>query len=50
MEYDTYWLNITNIALGVVTAIAFLVILRGVVAAVFTRPRTQRLAEDEVEL
>jgi flagellar biosynthesis/type III secretory pathway M-ring protein FliF/YscJ len=50
MQSDTYWLNVTNIALGVVTAIAVLVILRGVVAQFFSRRAHDDSAEEETEL
>jgi hypothetical protein len=45
MNSDTYWLNITNITLGVVTAICVLAILRGVVVEVFSR-RSGAAGED----
>ncbi len=35
MNSDTYWLNLTNIALGVVTGLCVLAILRGVVIELF---------------
>jgi hypothetical protein len=39
MNSDTYWLNMTNLALGVVTAIAVLIILRAVVVELVARRR-----------
>jgi heme exporter protein D len=50
MNSDTYWLNMTNIALGVVTAISLLVILKAVVAELLAHRRYLRWTEKETEL
>ncbi len=46
MNSDTYWLNVTTITLGVVTAVCVLAILRGVVVEVFSRGRRVEVTED----
>ena len=50
MNSDTYWLNMTNIVLGMVTAISLLVILKAVVAELAAHRRHQPLDEEQIEL
>lgn len=50
MNSDTYWLNMTNITLGMVTAISLLVILKAVVAELAAHRRHPVLNEEETEL
>ena len=50
MNSDTYWLNMTNIVLGMVTAISFLLILKAVVAELAAHHRHRPLSEEEIEL
>lgn len=50
MNSDTYWLNMTNIVLGMVTAISLLVILRAVVAELVAHRRHRPLNEELPEL
>jgi len=50
MNSDTYWLNMTNIVLGMVTAISFLVILKAVLDELAAHRRHQPLSEEEIEL
>ena len=47
---ETLWLNITNIALGVVTAVCFAVVIWGAAVEVLARARrrwARRMGEDE---
>jgi len=50
MNSDTYWLNMTNILLGMVTAISFLMILKAVVAELASHRHHRPLNEEEIEL
>ncbi len=50
MNSDTYWLNMTNILLGMVTAISFLLILKAVVDELAAHRRQPALNEEETEL
>jgi len=50
MNTDTYWLNMTNIVLGMVTAISFLLILKAVVAELVAHHHHRPLNQDEIEL
>ena len=50
MNSDTYWLNMTNIVLGMVTAISFLLILKAVVAELVAHRRDRPLNEELPEL
>jgi hypothetical protein len=50
MNSDTYWLNMTNIVLGMVTAISFLLILKAVVAELAAHRRQRPLNEERIEL
>ncbi len=50
MNSDTYWLNMTNIVLGMVTAISLLLILKAVVAELAAHRRRRPLNEQRIEL
>jgi hypothetical protein len=45
MNSDIYWLNLTNIALGMVTAITLLAILKAVVDELMPRRRHRQETE-----
>jgi hypothetical protein len=49
MNTDTYWLNMTNIILGMVTAISFLLILKAVVAELAAQRRQPATNQDRTE-
>ena len=50
MNSDAYRLNMTNIVLGMVTAISFLLILKAVVAELAAHRRHPALNEEQTEL
>ncbi len=41
MAHDTYWLNLTNAALGIVTGICLFVFVRAIIAELVARAKSR---------
>jgi hypothetical protein len=47
LQSETFWLNVTNVALGILTLVCLLVVGYGVVLELLPRLRRRSVAEDD---